>query len=230
VNKTAVLAGKKDGDIMSDDKAKKLEILVVDDSDVHRNAASILLADHNPTIVDSFDSANDVLVGKYDWETRTTYKKEFNVVLTDLLFPQGRGAMQGYEGLMLKNEPMAFGFPLVLIAARQGVKHIAIVTDMNHHQHPMAYTFDFFKKMSEKHKEIERLNINGSVCMMFDERDLPKLYPMKDGTLTDNDPYLISDEKQLDNYITKKVYASGTEDFLYTKNWAAALDALLKKS
>ena len=136
----------------------KLSILVVDDEKNHRRSAEILLKGHNLLVVGSYDEAKDLLAPKVDYDLASklnkdqglpwgdAYKKattypSFDVVLTDLMMPASRSA-QGPEGLAFVGKQMPVGTFLILLALAAGVKNIAMVTDMNHHNHPASAALD----------------------------------------------------------------------------------------
>ncbi len=212
----------------------KLEILVVENTLKHQVAARKMLEKHNIRIVDTFDSAIDYLSGKN--------KEKYDVLLTDLFYTQG-------EGRMVSNHvsgELPFGFPLALIALKEEIPFIGIVTDMNHHQHPLAYTFDFLKKPVRTEK---------STLMFFDERDLNSLYLLKNGKFCrydeDTCAYPLNEIACLEDLDTdyikreikdnpcypdgfgyqrkKETFALDKEDGkIFVKNWRAALEKLVK--
>jgi len=201
-----------------------LEILVVEDNPMHMNAAKSLLSGHNVTAVGSFDAAISVLKREYVGGAELYAPQRFDVVLTDLLYTQGRGIMMSPANAHRASEEMAFGFPLAMIAARQGVKHVAIVTDMCHHDHPMAYTFDFFK---DGDGEVAPLTIDGAKVMLFDVRRLPEAYVLKDGTVTEKKPDCKPWDYKGDEYQLKPTPGQPEyPQYVTAKNWKAALEAL----
>ena len=72
----------------------------------------------------------------------TTYPN-FDIVLTDLLVPASQQAMVG-DGLKFVGHEMSLGTTIALLALCGGVKKVAVVTDMNHHNHPGSAAFDCF--------------------------------------------------------------------------------------
>lgn len=192
---------------------KALNILVVEDSERHSEAAQQLLSYHNLVLAHGFDYAMDHLVGSL-YGKRT--EQSFDVVLTDLMLPQGRGETQADKSRAYVE--MAFGYPIALIAAKQGVPYIGIVTDTDHHNSPIGYTFDFLK---DQRGELEKMKIGNSILMTFDTRDVPPIYNLKDGTLTTVSPFKASEEEK-QNYIQLSEFGYQT-----SKNWKAALEKLL---
>ena len=143
---------------------RKLRVLVVDDNPVHLKAAEQTLADCELTTCSTHDEAHELLLPKYDEEKRDLlYKKymgeslssnEFwervceesrfpywDAVLCDLLMPAGERA-QGDQGLRFVGQEMAIGWGLALNAVENGAKYVAVVTDMDHHDHPASALLD----------------------------------------------------------------------------------------
>jgi len=225
---------------------KPLDILVVEDELRHQDAAKALLQGHNLTLVDGFDYALDVLKGVENYHG-TVERKHFDVVLSDLMFPQGRGDMQGPESKTLAHDPLPFGFPLAIIAARQGVKHIAVVTDMDHHAHPIAYTLDHLKNKAKYSDIPARIPIAGANVIFFDTRDLPAAYMLKSGKVSTESidrplqraevqfPEDLKTDYKRTTVKKSEFYPEGIcferKDSTYeksVKNWKAALDKLIE--
>tara|TARA_B100000315_G_C14502389_1_gene552952 strand:+ start:568 stop:1185 length:618 start_codon:yes stop_codon:yes gene_type:complete len=196
----------------------RTRILVVEDKEKHQRAAQALLANHEVIVKPTFDEAIDVLKGKDGFMTGgdDVAAVPVDALLTDLFYTQGRGECQASRHL--GREEFGFGFPLTLIAALQGVPKIGVVTDMNHHDHPMAYTFDHLKQDGPA-----RIRINDAEVMFFDERDLPSMYKTEDGRFLDYDA--LDKECPEGTYPFHLVDAGKAQ---VVKNWSAALDALLE--
>lgn len=77
-------------------------------------------------------------------EQFTTYHN-FDVVLTDLFVPASKQD-QGGDSLRLVGQEMPLGPIIALLAISNGVKRVAVVTDMNHHHHPASAAFNCFKR------------------------------------------------------------------------------------
>lgn len=111
-----------------------MKILVIDDTQVHLTAALQTLQGHDVTTCSSHDEATELL-----------YKRQgvqyWDAVLCDLLMPAGKNA-QGPEGKKLVGQEMPIGWALVLHAVLSGAKYVAVVTDMNHHNHPASALLD----------------------------------------------------------------------------------------
>jgi len=110
-------------------KGNAMKILVMDDSEVNRKAATILLAGHEVTTVENFDQAIDVL-----------RQEKFDAVLTDLLTPP---FVHGFAWSKFSGQEIPFGAFLALKALQLGVKFVAIVTSTNHHDNPAAAAIDY---------------------------------------------------------------------------------------
>lgn len=137
-----------------------MKVLVIDDSPRHQTSAIQTLAGHDVTVCFSHEEAEKFLYPKYDMEKleslwKTTRpgsekyelaKKQYalpywDVVLSDLLMPAGSMAQAG-EGLKYVGQEMPVGWSLAFYAAKAGAKYIAVVTDMNHHNHPASAMLD----------------------------------------------------------------------------------------
>lgn len=112
-----------------------MRILVIDDNQTHRDAAKIQLAEHDLTVVGTYDNGRELLQDKHDFE----------VVLTDLLMPASSDK-QGDGGLGFVGQEMPIGIFLGLLAAKNGAKLVAIHSDADHHSHPASACFDAFSR------------------------------------------------------------------------------------
>ena len=107
-----------------------LRILVIDDTPKHIASAESGLAGHKLTTVTSYEEAMDILGSE-----------KFDVVLTDLHLPMSSKTMGSKFKL---GELVPYGILLMVEAARQGAKHVAVVTDLNHHDDPFSAAFDHY--------------------------------------------------------------------------------------
>jgi hypothetical protein len=123
-------------------------------------------------------------------KSATTYP-DFDVVLTDLLVPASRQA-QGGEGTKFVGQEMPLGSIIALLALVNGVKKVAVVTDMNHHSHPASAAFDCFGGTSKSEANIICTNRVGRVMIdeatgqmvseeFLDSDDGKKMYPYPEG-------------------------------------------------
>ncbi len=69
---------------------------------------------------------------------------QWDVVLSDLLMPAGK-ILQGANGIPYVGQEMPIGWALALYAALQGARLIAVVTDIDHHDHPASALLDLMK-------------------------------------------------------------------------------------
>lgn len=115
-----------------------MKILVFDDTRKHRESANLCLGkEHELTVVGHYDHAQEVLINKGVYG-------DFDVVMTDLMVPASDQA-QGREGERFVGQEMPIGAIIALLAISNGVKKVAVVTDMNHHNHPASAAFDCFR-------------------------------------------------------------------------------------
>lgn len=113
-----------------------MRILVIDDTRMNLKAAEQTLEGHELTLAASYDEAYKLLE-KPKGEAQTP----FDVVLCDLLMPAGR-ERQGEKGAQYVGQEMPVGWALALMAVLQGAKYAAVVTNLNHHEHPAAAMLD----------------------------------------------------------------------------------------
>lgn len=119
-----------------------LKILVIDDSPVHQEAARKQLDEkYDLTVVGSYDEGR-ILLGYTDRWSRTD-KHDFDVVLADLLMPASYAEGNGGKG---GGEEMPVGIFLALLAAKNGARYVAMLTDSDHHSHPASACLDAFNK------------------------------------------------------------------------------------
>jgi hypothetical protein len=138
---------------------------------------------------DKVRKAEYLAAKKVENEKATTYP-DFDVVLTDLLVPASRQA-QG-EGMKFVGQEMPLGSIIALLALVNGVKKVAVVTDMNHHSHPASAAFDCFRETNKPGSNIICTNhvgcvmINEATGLIVDEKFLEsdegkKMYPYPEG-------------------------------------------------
>ena len=108
-------------------------ILVIDDTPKHIASAKKTLAGHHLTTVMSYEDAMEVLE-----------KKKFDVVLTDLHLPMSSNTLS--RDAFKLGELVPYGILLMIEAARQGAKQVAVVTDLNHHSDPFSAAFDHYSR------------------------------------------------------------------------------------
>lgn len=119
-----------------------MKILVIDDSPLHHASARQTLGGHEVTIASTYDEAHRLLNGVTEGFTHES-GQSFEAVLSDLLMPASEMTM-GPEGEKYVGQEMPVGFALSLMAALNGAKYVAVVTDTNHHDHPASAMLDAF--------------------------------------------------------------------------------------
>lgn len=83
----------------------------------------------------------------------------FDVVLCDLLLPASKETM-GKKGMKFVGQEMPLGHPLALEAVKYGAKYVAVVTDSDHHDHPMSAAMDYI--VADSSSTPYYFNINGT--------------------------------------------------------------------
>ena len=115
-----------------------MNILVVDDNHQHLIATSSLSEKHHVTVTDSYERATEIInFGDVD------------VLLTDLLMPAEAGKL-GPTGMNYLGHEIPIGLVLAIRAAQTGIKYVAVVTDTNHHDHPMSAAVDWISYQDQK--------------------------------------------------------------------------------
>lgn len=106
-------------------------VLVIDDSEKQGTAArSQLAALYRLTVVTTYMQGLQAM------------KQGFDVVLTDLMLPASEETLGTDVITKYVGQKMPLGFVLALLAAKAGVKRIGVVTDLNHHAHPISAALD----------------------------------------------------------------------------------------
>jgi len=145
-----------------------MKILVIDDKKENREAAIQLLSNHEVTTIGTYDEAlnlikqtvadDDVLraLGRSlrgcitidnEFQAKVvelTPKFDFDIVLIDLMMPASDRTL-GHGCEHTRGVSVPYGFPLMIkvaMAHAERVKHIAIVSDVNHHNHAMSAALD----------------------------------------------------------------------------------------
>ena len=109
-----------------------LRILVIDDTAKHIASAKKGLAGHRLTTTTGYQEAMELLSNE-----------KFDVVLTDLHLPMSSKTMGDKFKL---GELVPYGILLMIEAARQGTKKVAVVTDLSHHDDPFSAAFDHYSQ------------------------------------------------------------------------------------
>lgn len=108
------------------------KILLCDDNHRHLAAGRAQLGENQVVALDSYEEAIEHLKEGSD----------IDVVLSDLMMP-GEPRTLGPEGMKYIGQSIPIGFVLALRAAKVGVPLVAVVTDTNHHDHPMSAAIDW---------------------------------------------------------------------------------------
>jgi len=205
-----------------------MKILVFDDNEINRQAAKAQLADHDLTVVSTYDKAQNLVTPTIDWELYGKLKKnrfgdkdpigedrnalikkatkypDFDAVLVDLLVPASR-QQQGPAGLRLAGQEMPVGVFIALLAAKNGVKHVAVFTDRSHHDHPASACLDAFNDESFTVEGNKVILCSGGIWISsFDPNDLGKELDFKESINRDDKIYAKNWRKLLDDLIGRK--------------------------
>lgn len=134
----------------------RLKIVVVDDSLRHLEAAQEQLgSQHDLVTLESYEDAIKRLEPSTDVQ----------VLLSDLLMPAEPYCL-GPQGLKLLGHEIPIGLVLALRAAFVGVKWIAVITDANHHNHPMSAALDWLEPSSRRDEGHRLIRINESSALI----------------------------------------------------------------
>lgn len=114
-----------------------LRILIIDDEPMNIASAKKTLAGHRLSTVTGYEDAMNILE-----------KEKFNVVLTDLHLPMSSKMLS--DKAFKLGELIPYGILLMVEAARRGAKHVAVVTDLNHHDDPFSAAFDHYSNFPVK--------------------------------------------------------------------------------
>lgn len=113
---------------------KRLEVLVVEDTEKHIERAKKLQEICNVTVVSTYQKG-----------VTEISSKQYDVVLTDLFMPWylfQKYPLESDDQMDEVRTPQALGYPLAMIALAAGVQYVGIVTDANHHKGAMAASTD----------------------------------------------------------------------------------------
>ena len=110
----------------------RLDILVIEDTEKHVDSAREQFKEHKLVLARSYEEGRSALESGY----------HYNVLLTDLMMPKGGREIMGPEGMKYIFDLLPFGFPLAFLAAKIQIPYIGIVTDVNHHDHPISAAID----------------------------------------------------------------------------------------
>ncbi|MFA6429484.1 MAG: hypothetical protein WCV84_03215 [Patescibacteria group bacterium] len=188
------------------------KILVIDDGANNQASATKSLADsgYEVVVAKNFEEGFSLLRWSHG---------DYEVVLLDLLMPcpksrAGAVLPLGPEARQFEGQEMPFGFPLVFLAAMSGAQYIAVVTDANHHDHPMSAMLDPFEWL--RNSGGVRLLLNGAAVKFF---QYPATFPLQ-GTVCNK----CQGTGTLRDYKCYGCYGSGNQ---LGKDWGMLLKLLL---
>lgn len=136
--------------------ANVVKVLLVEDKPEQVNLNGFPIEASVTSVTNLADAVREIYGSRNGGYTDLDVKnpKGYEVLLTDMNFPIGEGKFGGYELSDLvsrgRDEPLPLGWPLVVMGAQAGIKKIGMLTDTNHHNGPMAATFDILHKNAMK--------------------------------------------------------------------------------
>ena len=141
-----------------------MKILIIEDTEMHMQSARDQFMDHTLEIVPAYEAAEICL-----------QQNTYDVVLSDLMMPQGGNNVMGPKGMRYIFDLLPYGFPLILLAAKKNSSYIALVTHVNHHDHPMSACIDPLSSAywNEEDSPSSLLRINNSRVGIFHASFLP---------------------------------------------------------
>ena len=146
-------------------------------------------------------------------EEQFTTRNSFDAVLTDLMVPAS-GQAQGKKGSPLVGQEMPLGSIIALFALAQGVKKVAVVTDMNHHHHPASAALDCF----------DRVGGSGDVRVFCTNHEMVRV-DEQTMEVVDSD-YLCSPEGQKKYPAPPDSLHDDPKGICWVKNWWSVLEHL----
>ena len=133
-------------------KFKVMKILLIEDKQLHINAAKEQLKEHELTFCTSYDEAKEKL-GSTNGNWYDSEKEfPFDVVLTDLFLPPSpigvtnnkNGAINMKQEAFEKFGEIPYGIIFALLSIRRNTP-VVIVTDSTHHSHPIIWALDMIQ-------------------------------------------------------------------------------------
>lgn len=184
-----------------------MKVLVIDDNGVNLKAAQAQLKDHEVVVASTYDEGEKLVRQK---------GHGFDAVLVDLLMPP---STQQLRREAYSSEEMPVGIFLALLAAKNGAKYVAVLTDSDHHSHAASACLDAFNAAEAKptpfkvgKASVMLSNRRGWVGGQFLKEDLSVKY-----------------ETDWDLWTKDREAANQKEEELSerTKDWKALLDYLI---
>ncbi len=186
-----------------------MRILVIDDNEINLKAAAAQLADHELTLVNNYQKAQDLINGDRWGGTK---KESFDAVLVDLLMPASGLGSVSYDNPLVGQE-MPVGIFLALLAAKNNAKYVAVFTDSCHHSHPASACFDAFNGDEYNPK---LMKVENAYLMMSNTRNWICNFLAED--LTKEATYKMQ---------TEMTTIERAEKLVRAKNWFKLLDHLM---
>lgn len=184
------------------------KVLIVDDTQMHIEAAKKQFAgngEYGIMMASSFEEASQ-LIGK----------EHFDIAMTDVMMPAPKDGLGREEAKKYSGESMPMGLLVALLALSNDVEKVFLVSDMNHHAHPVAWALDAFPIWGEN-----KVTVSSKMTLVekgsYERVVVPELSRSTSGgwmKVTDTDK---SEER--------KVFEKrrGDGDFVYVKNWLGTL-------
>jgi len=163
--------------------------------------------DFNPWRSDDEEKKKSYRVAEKLAEKEATYHPDFDAVLVDLLVPNS-GQSQGGKWSRTQEE-MPVGAFIALLAAKNGAKYAAVLTDSSHHDHPASACFDAFNKYEGQPTSFK---VNDCKMIFCNNRNWVEEFDPKD----------FSKPLEYEQYKDRS-------DTVRGKNWLALLDYLVNK-
>jgi len=192
---------------------KTLDVLVVEDTPIHQEAARAMLTDYNVTVVGTFDEASDLITGGSRYSPNRDNKRVFDAVLTDMFYSQGRGDCMADKSAA--SQEMPFGYAVAMMALKEGTPYVGILSDVSHHENPIGYTLDMF--MDGNKAEVMRFG-DSRVVIAGCIEPAYKTPSGKIGALEE-----VGELKEIEEGIEHLVVPEGSQD---VKNYRALLEVL----
>ncbi len=190
-----------------------MKILVVDDTQLHLDAAKYQLGSANELVLSStFNEARQMM-----WDREHgKFVCDFDVVLTDFLMPAEKHGLEHSDEF--RGQQMPYGLILALIAltASPTVKVVVASAGVSHHDHPMAWAVD----------TLNNVEFMGRFKLLISYRTNA---PTRAVILDKPCPHCDKGKRQrVDGSTYDCVYCDGIgKEIFHAKDWAKILDDLL---
>jgi len=126
-----------------------MKILIVDDRIENLEAAKKQLSEHEVFVAQTLQEARSILV-----DFNVINQIGIDVVMTDVMMPAEEHGM-GKKGEKYIGELVPVGLVVALLALGCNVSRVCIVSDTNHHDHPVAWALDSITVLNHKKVGIE---------------------------------------------------------------------------